>query len=103
MNNPIDTSLFDKAAAFAIAAHGGTERRGKGTPYVIHPMEAAAIVASITNDPEMLAAAVLHDVVEDTAVTADELRQAFGDRVTRLVLHDTASDSATLGWRGKRQ
>lgn len=102
MNNPVDTSLFDKAAAFAIAAHSGTERRGKGTPYVIHPMEAASIVASITNDPEMLAAAVLHDVVEDTTVTADELRQTFGDRVTRLVLHDTAPVQAVRDWRGKR-
>ena len=54
MNNPLDTSFFDKAVLFATEAHRGTERRGKGYPYIIHPMEAASIVASITNDPEML-------------------------------------------------
>ena len=57
MNNPLETSLFDKAAKFAIEAHSGTERRCKGYPYIIHPMEAVAIVATMTNDQEMLAAA----------------------------------------------
>ena len=45
----MDTSLFDKAAQFAIEDHRGTERRGKGFPFIIHPMEAATIVANITN------------------------------------------------------
>ena len=54
MNNPMDTSVFDKAARFAIDAHRGTERRGKAYPYILHPMEAASIVATITQ-PQLCA------------------------------------------------
>ena len=85
----MNTDLFDKAAKFAIDAHRGTERRGKGFPYIIHPMEAASIVASMTNDQEMLAAAVLHDVIEDTDTTAEDLRREFGDRVAQLVVEES--------------
>jgi len=102
MNNPLETSLFDRAARFAIEAHGGTERRGKGYPYIIHPMEAAAIVASITNDPEMLAAAILHDTVEDTDVTLEQVRALFGDRVALLVQHETAPTDSTMTWRDRK-
>ena len=90
MNNPLETTFFDKAVKFAVEAHQGTERRGKGYPYIIHPMEAAAIVATISNDQELLAAAVLHDTVEDTDVTIEQIREQFGDRVAELVQHETA-------------
>ena len=70
----IDSSLLDKAIVFAARAHKDTERRGKGFPYIAHPLEAMAIVATITNDQELLAAACLHDVLEDTNVTYDELK-----------------------------
>lgn len=81
----IDTSFLDKALLFAIKAHSGVERRGKGFPYIVHPMEAVAIVASITPDQELLAAAALHDVVEDTDYTIDDIKREFGERVARLV------------------
>lgn len=84
-NHPIDSTLLDKAIRFATDAHAGTERRGKGFPYIVHPLEAVAIAASITPDQEILAAAVLHDTVEDTSVTLDDLRWEFGDRVASLV------------------
>lgn len=100
-NSSFDTSLFDRAAVFAINAHSGIERRGKGFPYIIHPFEAAAIVATITNDPEMLAAAVLHDTVEDTGVTNEQIESEFGPRVARLVFHETAPHGF-LPWREKR-
>lgn len=103
MNNPLETSLFDRAARFAVDAHQGTERRGKGFPYIIHPMEAAAIVATVTSDQELLAAAVLHDVVEDTDVTIDQIRSEFGERVANLVQHETAPKDKSLDWRGKKQ
>ncbi len=99
MNNPLKTDLFDEAAKFAIEAHHGTERRGKAYPYIIHPMEAASIVATITNDPEMLAAAMLHDTVEDTDVTLEQIRERFGDRVASLVQHETAPLDENLSWR----
>ncbi len=84
-NKPLNTSLLDRAIIFAVKAHAGTERRGKGFPYIVHPMEAMEIVATMTSDQELLAAAALHDTVEDTDVTVELLRQEFGDRVARLV------------------
>ena len=102
MNNPLETTFFDKAVKFATEAHSGTERRGKGYPYIIHPMEAASIVATITNDQEMLAAAILHDTVEDTDVTIEQIREQFGDRVAELVQHETAPMDESLTWRERK-
>ena len=102
MNNPLDTHFFDKAVAFATQAHSGTERRGKAYPYIIHPMEAVSIVATITNDPEMLAATLLHDTVEDTDVTIEQIRELFGNRVADLVQHETAPLDDSLTWREKK-
>ena len=81
----MDTSILDRAIVFAVNAHQGTERRGKGFPYIVHPMEAVEIVATMTTDQELLAAAVLHDTVEDTNVTLDDIRREFGERVAKLV------------------
>ncbi|MBR5034309.1 MAG: HD domain-containing protein [Bacteroidales bacterium] len=88
-NNPLNTDLLDRAIVFAVRAHAGTERRGKGFPYIVHPMEAVSIVATITSDQELLAAAALHDTVEDTDVTVDEIRSEFGDRIAALVADET--------------
>ena len=106
-NKPLDTSLIDRAVRFALQAHAGTERRGKGYPYLLHPMEAAAIVATITPDQEILAAAMLHDVVEDTPVTVDELRAEFGDRIADLVAAESdieiAHQSESESWHARKQ
>lgn len=85
----MDTDLFDRAAKYAIDAHHNVGRKGKGFPYVIHPMEAAEIVATITDDQEMLAAAMLHDVVEDTDCTVEDIRREFGNRVAHLVANES--------------
>ncbi len=84
-NKPLDTAFLDRAIIFAVKAHAGTERRGKGFPYIVHPMEAMEIVATMTPDQELLAAAALHDTVEDTSVTIEDIRAQFGDRVASLV------------------
>ena len=77
--------LFDRAIILAAQAHAGMVRKGSDTPYIVHPMEAAAIAATMTNDPEILAAAVLHDTVEDTGVSIADIRREFGDRVAAIV------------------
>lgn len=106
-NKHMDTALVDKAIKFAVDAHANTERRGKGFPYVIHVLEAMEIVATITNDSELLAAAALHDTVEDTDVTVDVIRREFGDRIATLV--QAESDEMVAGvseedsWRGRKQ
>ena len=84
-NNPLNTELLDRAIVFAVHAHAGTERRGKGYPYIVHPMEAVEIVATMTADQELLAAAALHDTVEDTDVTVEQIRAEFGERIASLV------------------
>lgn len=84
-NKPLDTELLDRAIIFAVNSHKGTERRGKGFPYVVHPLEAVSIVATMTRDQELLAAAALHDTIEDTSVTMEDIRSQFGDKVASLV------------------
>ena len=88
-NKPLNTAILDRAIIFAVRAHTGTERRGKGYPYIVHPMEAVEIVATMTADQELLAAAALHDTVEDTDITLDQLRSEFGDRVASLVADES--------------
>ena len=106
-NKPLDTAVLDRAILFAVKAHSGTERRGKGYPYIVHPMEAVEIVATMTKDQELLAAAALHDTVEDTGVTVDQIREEFGDRVAELVASE--SDEMPTGvseedsWHARKQ
>ena len=106
-NNPLDTALLDRAISFAVKAHSGTERRGKGFPYVVHPMEAMAIVATITSDQELLAAAALHDTVEDTEVTVDLIRAEFGDRIADLVAAESDNPKEGVSeedsWHARKQ
>ncbi len=106
-NHPLDTSFVDKAIRFAVEAHAGTERRGKGFPYVIHVLEAMTIVATMTSDPELLAAAALHDTVEDTELTIDQIAAHFGPRVAALVEAVTdiqlAEDGKRKSWRARKQ
>lgn len=82
-------SILDKAIVFATQAHCGAFRKGTKTPYIVHTLEAAAIAASITVDEEVIAAAVLHDIIEDTPVTEEQLIKEFGNRVVGLVCADS--------------
>ena len=106
-NNPLDTSLFDHAVTFAVKAHSGTERRGKGFPYIVHLMEAVEIVATITPDQELLAAAMLHDTVEDTPITVADLRREFGERIASIVEAESdvrnEGESEAESWHRRKQ
>ena len=106
-NKPLDTTLLDRAIVFAVRAHAGTERRGKGFPYIVHPMEAVEIVATMTPDQELLAAAALHDTVEDTDVTIEQIRAEFGERVASFVAVESdephQSRDSVENWRTRKQ
>lgn len=88
-NKYLNTELLDRAIVFAVKAHANTERRGKGYPYIVHPLEAVEIVATMTADQELLAAAALHDTVEDTEVTVEQLKAEFGERIASLVADES--------------
>lgn len=79
-----DTTLLQKAYVFAAQAHKGQTRRS-GEPYLSHSLEVASMLADMKLDKTTLAAGLLHDVLEDTDVTAVELQQAFGKEIAHLV------------------
>ena len=88
--------LVSEAIVFSTKAHDGMRRRKSDTPYVLHPMEVAVIVGSITDNQDVIAAGVLHDVVEDAGITIDEVGERFGKRVMELVASETENKREDL-------
>lgn len=88
--------LVSEAIVFAVKAHDGMRRRKGDAPYVLHPMEAAVIVGSMSDDQNLIAAAVLHDVVEDAGITMEEIERRFGKRVRQLVECETENKREEL-------
>ena len=78
-------NIIEKAAAFALHAHQGQVRKQTDIPYIMHPLEAAVTAQALTDDHEIIAAAVLHDVIEDTDCTKEELEEEFGERIASVV------------------
>ena len=95
--------LVRKACELASAAHSG-QTRASGEDYIAHPIAVAGLLDELNLDPETLVAAILHDVVEDTGVTLDEVRTEFGPKVAHLVDGVTkmdAIDDLQIGGFGK--
>ena len=101
------SSLLCQATRLAAQAHDGAYRKGGRAPYLLHVMETAEIVGTLTEDEDVLAAAVLHDVLEDTSVTEEELRETVGGHVTELVLavseNKRREQPAEMTWRLRKQ
>ena len=99
--------LVSEAIAFAVKAHDGMRRKKSNTPYILHPMEAAVIVGTMTDDQNLIAAAVLHDVVEDAGITMEEIEEKFGKRVRELVESETEDKRTDLPpsetWRVRKE
>jgi guanosine-3',5'-bis(diphosphate) 3'-pyrophosphohydrolase len=83
-NPDVDRELLERAYRFAAEAHEGQQRRS-GEDFILHPIGVAQILAELGLDDTTLAAALLHDVVEDTSSSVEQIREEFGDDVTRLV------------------
>ncbi len=79
-----DISIVERAYAVACKAHADQKRKS-GEPYIIHPLEVAKILVDLGMDLESVAAGIMHDVVEDTDTTLDDIREQFGDGVAELV------------------
>ena len=99
--------LVSEAISFAVKAHDGMRRKNSNNPYILHPMEAAVIVGTMTTDQDVIAAAVLHDVVEDANITIEEIEEKFGKRVRELVESETEDKRADLPptdtWRIRKE
>ena len=99
--------LVSEAIAFAVRAHDGMRRKKSEAPYILHPMEAAVIVGTMSDDQNLIAAAALHDVVEDAGVTIEEIEEKFGKRVRELVGSETEDKRADLPpsdpWRIRKE
>ena len=86
-----------------MAAHGDQRRKGSGVPYVAHLLAVAAMVLEDGGDDDSAVAAVLHDVVEDTALTVDDVRARFGPNVTVLVQWCTEPVAKPAPWRARKE
>ncbi len=87
-------NIVEKAMIFATNAHSGQTRKDERTPYILHPAEVASIAATMTEDAEVIAACLLHDTVEDTDTTIEDIRREFGEKVCSLVAGDTEDEDA---------
>ena len=80
-----DTPLINKAKMLAGKAHEGQFRKYSGMPYIVHPIEVATIVQTVEHSDEMIAAALLHDVVEDTDYSFEDIANEVSPKVSELV------------------
>lgn len=100
-----DRALELKAAALAGYAHGQVNQRRKytGEPYIMHPLEVAEIVSSVTGDSRVIAAALMHDVIEDTEWDYDRLEYIMGGTIAHLVWEVTDQSRPENGNRAERK
>ena len=97
-----DISLIRKAWEFCVAHHEG-QTRASGEPYIVHPLEVAEVLVEMKLDATAIAAALLHDAVEDTKATIEEIAEGFGDQVAHIVEGVTKIDKIQFANREDRQ
>ena len=101
------TDLVSEALAFSAKAHDGMRRRKANTPYILHPMEVGVIIGTMTDAQEVIAAGILHDVVEDAGIKMEEIGERFGERVMELVSAETENKREDLPpeqtWRIRKE
>ena len=103
VNRPTeDVSLIRKAWEFCVQHHEG-QMRASGEPYIVHPLEVAEVLAEMKMDATAIAAGLLHDAVEDTPATSEEIESGFGDQVAHIVEGVTKIDKIQFANREDRQ
>jgi len=93
--------LLEKAHRLMLKAHGQQVRKTDGSPYVVHPMMVAKKLARLNFHDEVIAAAMIHDVLEDTDITEQQLRQELGDEVVDIIL--PLSENKKLEWEERKK
>ena len=90
-----------RAIEFATMKHRNQVRKGTDVPYIVHPMEVMQILTAEGCSEDVIIAGLLHDTVEDTETTVEEIRERFGDRVAKLVAAESEDKSKT--WEERKQ
>ncbi len=90
------------AIRFSAEAHKNQLRKVSGLSYIIHPLAVALILSYVTDDEDILIAGILHDTVEDTDLTINEIRTEFGENVARMV-NDVTEQDRSLPWAERKQ
>ncbi|MCL2673345.1 MAG: HD domain-containing protein [Alphaproteobacteria bacterium] len=93
--------FIGRAILIARGAHLEGTRKGSGKPYITHPINVMDLVSECTQTPDVLAAAVLHDVAEDTSVTIEDIRDIFSDRVAGIVKQVSEPDKSDT-WKNRK-
>ena len=91
------------AESFACEAHKNQRRKYAGEPYIVHPARVVGLITSVTGDQATIDAAWLHDTVEDTSVTPEQIKEVFGDEIAKLVEEVTNVTKKTDGNRAYRK
>ncbi|MCL6441014.1 MAG: HD domain-containing protein, partial [Thermoleophilum sp.] len=99
---PVDQELVERAFVFACERHAG-QRRASGEEFIVHPVGVAKICAGMRLDTETLCAALLHDTVEDTSASLEEIEALFGGEIATLVDGVTKLSGVTFQSRDERQ
>lgn len=94
-------NLIEKAQVLAEKAHHTQKRKTDGSPYIEHPLAVGVLLAQHGCDEVTIAAGIVHDVLEDTQVTEDQLRRELGDAVADIVC--AVSENKTLSWEDRKQ
>src|SRR5579864_9294322 len=97
-----DLDIIRKAYDFSLKHHQG-QTRASGEPYLIHPLEVSLVLADMKLDSTAISAGLLHDAIEDTGVTHEDVRREFGDQVVHIVEGVTKIDKINLASREERQ
>ena len=94
-------NVLEEAIKFATDAHSGQIRKMANTPYILHPLEVAAIISTMTSDLDTMAAGVLHDTIEDCDVDPRVIKEKFGARVSALVQSETEDRTSVTKTRAE--
>ena len=95
-----DCARLNRAIVYAVEHHAGQFRKGSVLPYIFHPLEVMQLLQTMNADTNLLMAGVLHDTVEDTDATLEEIRELFGEDVAALVGHHSEDKSKT--WQERK-
>jgi len=105
MYNDRFVSELYKALEFAVKYHGDVlqVRKSTHTPYIVHPIGVMQILIDYTDDFEIIQAGILHDILEDTKGTINDIEQTFGQRVKNLVIGATEPEHDNLSWEERKK